>query len=410
MERYGIIGNGVAGVTAAQAIVRARPGAEVHIYAAEPYPYYRRPQLPDYIAGAIAEADIFYRPHEWYEQQGIHVHLSAPVVEVDPQAHRLHLADGSTVPYDRLLLATGGLAWIPPMEGAHCRGVFTLRTLDDARAIRQFAQSVRRAVVIGGGLLGLETARALRALGLEVTVLEFAPYLMPRQLDREGAAVLEMLIRNMGIQPVTGAVTEAILGDACVRAVRLKDGREFPADMVICSTGIRSEVTLARQAGLAVNRGIVVDEHLQTSAPDIYAAGDAAEAGGIVYGIVPAAIEQARVAAANMVAPGSATYSGTLPATTLKVVGAELTSLGQCTLESDDLVQLRRADPQNGRYRKLALRDGRIVGAILLNERENTSPIRQLMDRGSDVSAYADLLMAERVDWSIFGREGGVNP
>lgn len=400
MERYVIVGNGVAGVTAAQSIARAQPGADLHIYAAEPYPYYRRPQLPDYIAGIVAEADIFYRPPEWYEQQGIRVHLSTPVAELDPSAHRLRLADGAEVPYDRLLLATGGLPWIPPIEGTGRRGVFTLRTLDDARAIRQFAQSARRGVVVGGGLLGLETARALRALELEVTVLEFAPYLMPRQLDREGAAVLETLLRKMDIQTVTGAITEAILGDGAVRAVRLKDGREFPADLVVCSTGIRSDVALARQAGLTVARGVVVDQYLQTSAPDIYAAGDVAEAGGIVYGIVPAAIEQARAAAANMVAPGSAVYSGTLPATTLKVVGAELTSLGECVAEGDDLLQLRRADPQNGRYRKLALRDGRIVGAILLNEREHTSPIRQLMERGTDVSAYADLLMEENPDWN----------
>ncbi|MGB9776527.1 MAG: NAD(P)/FAD-dependent oxidoreductase [Anaerolineae bacterium] len=400
MNRYVIIGNGVAGVTAAQSIARAQPGADLHIYAAEPYPYYRRPQLPDYIAGIVAEADIFYRPPEWYEQQGIRVHLSAPVAELDPQAHRLRLADGTEVPYDRLLLATGGRAWIPPIEGAGRPGVFTLRTLDDARAIRQFAQSARRGVVIGGGLLGLETARALRALGLEVTVLEFAPYLMPRQLDREGAAVLETLLQQMNIRTVTGAATEAVLGDGAVRAVHLKDGREFPADLVVCSTGIRSEVTLARQAGLAVNRGVVVDEYLQTSVPDVYAAGDVAEAGGIVYGIVPAAIEQARAAAANLVAPGSAIYPGTLPATTLKVVGAELTSLGECVAEGDDLILLRRADPQNGRYRKLALRDGRIVGAILLNERAHTSPIRQLMERGTDVSAYADLLMEEQPDWN----------
>ncbi len=400
MERYVIIGNGVAGVTAAQAIVRARSGADIHIYAAEPYPYYRRPQLPDYIAGIVSEADIFYRPPEWYEQQGIRVHLSAPVAELDPPAHRLRRADGTTVPYDRLLLATGGLAWMPPIEGTDRRGVFTLRTLDDARAIRQFAQSARRGVVVGGGLLGLETARAMRALGLEVTVLEFAPSLMPRQLDREGAMVLETLLRKMDIQTVTGAATEAILGNGTVRGVWLKDGREFSADIVVCSTGIRSDVALARQAGLTVARGVVVDQHLQTSAPDIYAAGDVAEAGGIVYGIVPAAIEQARAAAANMVTPGSVTYSGTLPATTLKVVGAELTSLGECVAEGDDLLQLRRADPQNGRYRKLALRDGRIVGAILLNEREHTSPIRQLMERGTDVSAYADLLMEENPDWN----------
>lgn len=399
MTRYVVIGNGVAGVTAAQTIVQSQPGADVHIYAAEPYPYYRRPQLPDYIAGLVTEADITYRPPEWYAERGIQVHLNSPVVELDPAAHRLRLADGATVPYDRLLLATGGVAWRPPVPGTDLKGIFTLRTLDDARAIRDRARSARQAVVIGGGLLGLETARALRTLGLEVTVLEVAPYLMPRQLDKEGAAVLEVLLHGMGIRTETNVVTEAILGDDTVRAVRLKDGRELPADLVVFSAGIRSEVTLARQAGLAVNRGVVVDEHLKTSAPDVYAAGDVAEAGGIVYGIVPAAIEQARAAAANLVAPGSAVYRGTVPTTTLKVAGAELTSIGECVLEAEDLVQLRRADPQRGRYRKLALRGGRIVGAILLNERENTSPIRQLMDRGTDVSAYADLLMEENPDW-----------
>lgn len=399
MTRYVVIGNGVAGVTAAQAIVQSQPGADLHLYAAEPYPYYRRPQLPDYIAGLVTEADITYRPPQWYAERGIQVHLNCPVVELDPVAHRLRLADGTSVPYDRLLLATGGIAWKPPVEGAERRGVFALRTLDDARAIREWAHSAHQAVVVGGGLLGLETARALRALGLEVTVLEVAPYLMPRQLDREGAAVLEILIHRMGIRTETGVVAEAILGDSAVRAVRLKDGREFPADLVVFSAGVRPEVTLARQAGLAVSRGVVVDEHLQTSAPDVYAAGDVAEAHGVVYGIVPAAIEQARVAAANLVSPGSAVYRGTIPTTTLKVVGAELTSIGECVTEADDLVQLRRADPQQGRYRKLALRDGRIVGAILLNEREHTSAVRQLLERGTDVSAHTDLLLEENPDW-----------
>ncbi len=399
MTRYVVIGNGVAGVTAAQAIAQSQPDADLHVYAAEPYPYYRRPQLPDYIAGLVTEADITYRPPQWYAERGIQVHLNSPVVELDVAARRLRLADGAAVPYDRLLLATGGVAWKPPVPGNDLEGVFTLRTLDDARAIRDRARESRRAVVVGGGLLGLETARALRALGLEVTVLEVAPHLMPRQLDREGAAVLETLLRGMGIRTETGAVTEAILGDGPGRVVRLKDGREFPADLVVFSAGIRCEVTLARGAGLAVNRGVVVDEHLQTSAPDVYAAGDVAEANGVVYGIVPAAIDQARVAAANLVAPGSAVYRGTLPATTLKVVGAELTSIGECVVEADDLVQLRRADLQRGRYRKLALREGRIVGAILLNEREHTAPIRQLMDRGADVSAYVDLLMEENPEW-----------
>ncbi len=398
MTRYVIVGNGVAGVTAAQAIVKAQPGADVHLYSAEPYPYYRRPQLPAFIAGEVGEAEITHRPLDWYEQQSIHVHLARAVVELDPAARRLRLDDGSSAPYDRLLLTTGGWAWMPPVEGADRRGVFTLRTLDDARAIRDHARTVRQATVVGGGLLGLETARALRALGLTVTVLEFSTHLMPRQVDAQGATVLQSILEQQGIRVLTRTSAAAIVGNGAVSGLRTQDGRELPAGLVLCAAGWRSETTLARQAGLAVNKGIVVDEHLQTSAADVYAAGDAAEAHGLLYGIVPAAIEQARAAAANMVAPGSAVYSGTLPFTTLKVAGAELTSLGSCTIEDESLVQLRHADLPRQQYRKLVLQGGRIIGAILLNERERTNPIKQLIERGSDVSAYADRLLDEDFD------------
>jgi nitrite reductase (NADH) large subunit len=406
VARYVIVGNGIAGVTAAQAIARAEPGAAVCIYAAEPYHTYRRPQLPPYVAGEVAETDIAYRPPEWYEQRGIRVHLNDPVVELDPADHRVRLADGSIGPYDRLLLATGGRAWAPSVEGTDWRGFFTLRTLDDARAIRGGAGAARQAVVIGGGLLGLEAARALRALGLEVAVVELVDHLLPRQLDHEGAIVLRGIVERMGIRVFTGAVTEAILGDGVVAAVRLEGGRELPAGMIVCTVGMRPDVALARQADLEVERGVVVDERLQTSAEDIYAAGDVAEAGGVIYGIIPAAVEQARVAAANMVAPGSAVYPGTLPATTLKVVGAEVASLGESVVEDTGLLQLRRADPATGRYRKFALREGRIVGAILLNDRERLLPVRRLIEQGADVSACAERLLDDDFDLGGLARAG----
>jgi len=395
---YVIVGNGVAGVTAAQSIVRADPSAEVHIFGAEPYPYYRRPLLWEFIAGQIEQDELTFRPPEWYAQRGIHLHLGVPATTIDPAAYRLTLADGSQADYDRALLATGGRPFVPPCEGTDKEGVFTLRTLDDARAIKAYAQQVATAVVIGGGLLGLETARALHTAGLDVTVVEFFPYLLPRQLDQEGAQVLQSLLEAQGLRVITGGTTEAVLGDVCADCIRLKDLRIVAGDLVLFSTGIRSEVSLAQEAGLEVNRGIVVDGHLQTSAEDIFAAGDAAEFDGRVYGIIPPAIEQARVAAANMVAPGSTTYAGTLPTTTLKVAGAELTSLGECVVEGDEYTQLRHADPAGGHYRKVVLRDGRIVGAILLNDKERTKPITQLVERGMDVSAYADRLLDDDFD------------
>jgi nitrite reductase (NADH) large subunit len=305
---------------------------------------------------------------------------------------------------------------VPPFDGTDREGVFTLCTLDDALAIKAYMRDVRRAAVIGGGLLGLETARALRSAGLEVTVIEFAPYLLPCQLDAEGAQVLQALLEAQGLLFLTNAATEAILGDGHARGVRLKDGRVVDGELVLISTGIRSRLELAREAGLEVNRGVVVDEQLRSSAADVYAAGDAAEFKGRVYGIIPAAIEQAQVAAANMVADpspplspplggtkgggrgGSTTYSGTMPANTLKVVGIDLTCLGEATATGDEFAILSRADPASGVYRRLALRKGKIVGAILLGDTQSVRPVRQLIATGRDVSAYSERLLDESFD------------
>ncbi len=408
---YAIVGNGVAAVTAAQAITRADPAAEVHLFGAELYPYYRRPLLWEFIAGQIEQDALYFRPPDWYARNGIHLHLGIRATSLDPAAHRLTLegcgrrpAAARSVEYDRLLLATGGRPFVPPCEGTDKEGVFTLRTLDDALAIKAYAKEVSTAVVIGGGLLGLETARALHTAGLEVTVVEFFPHLLPRQLDAEGADVLQSLLEAQGLRVLTDATTEAILGDKCADCIRLQDGRVVTGDLVLFSTGIRSEVALAQAAGLEVNRGIVVDGQLQTRqvdkhpAEDVFAAGDAAEFERRVYGIIPAAIEQARVAAANMVTPGSTTYSGTLPATTLKVAGAELTSLGESVVETEEYVQLRHVDLAAGHYRKLVLREGHIVGAILLNDRERVRSITQLIEQGVDVSAHANHLLDDDFD------------
>lgn len=422
--KHVIAGSGVAGVTAAQVIARADPSAEVHIFGAETWPYYRRPQLWELIAGQVEEDALIFRPPDWYAGRGIHLHLGVRVASLDPVAHRFTLSDGSRVEYERLLLAMGARSFVPPCEGTDKEGVFTLRTMDDALAIRAYASPPlsppraggrKGAVVIGGGLLGLETARALRAAGLDVTVVEFAPYLLPRQLDAEGAEVLQSLLEAQGLHIITAGATEAVLGGERADGVRLKarpergrgDGRVVPGELVIFSTGIRSEMALAEEAGLKVNRGVVVDGQLQTSAEDVFAAGDVAEFEGRVYGIVPAAIEQSRVAAANMVAApstgsgqaGSDTYSGTLSSTTLKVAGAELASLGEGTAEGDAYTQLRRADVGAGLYRKFVLREGRIVGAILLNDKERVRPVAQLIERGVDVSAHADRLLDDNFDF-----------
>lgn len=398
---FTIIGNGVAGNTAALTLARVAPGAQIDVYTAEAHPYYPRPLLPAFLAGDLSLKRLYFQPAAWYAKRGITLHLGVQVAALIPQEHQLRLANGTTASYDRLLLAMGAHPFVPPVRGADKPGVFTLRTVDDAQAIQTYARGVRRAIVIGGGLLGLEAARALRVLGLDVTVIEFFPRLLPRQLDAEGAAVFQGLIESLGIEVMVDAVSEEILGTDGVTGLRLKDGREFGGDLVLIAAGVRSNVTLARQAGLEVNRGVVVDEHLRTSAADVYAAGDVAEFDGRVYGIVPAAIEQARAAAVNMAGDESVTYGGTLPSTRLKVVGIDLTSIGTIMPEEGreaEYQELRRADAARGLYRKLVLKEGRIVGAILLGDKARVKPVTQLINRGVDVSAHAERLLDDDFD------------
>ncbi|NLE75716.1 MAG: NAD(P)/FAD-dependent oxidoreductase, partial [Chloroflexi bacterium] len=397
--QYVIVGNGVAGVTTARTIDQTHPGAEIHLYAAEPYPYYARPRLWEYLAGETALEGLTFYPDSWYEQRGIRVHLGQRVVGLDPAAHQVTLASGVAVTYERLVLATGGNSFVPPIQGAQKAGVFTLRHADDARAMSAYAEGRRRAIAIGGGLLGLETARALRLRGLEVTVLEMAPYLLPRQLDAQGAGLLTKLITEMGMTVQVGVATEAILGDERAEGVALKGGETIPAEMVLISAGVRSDTALAREAGLTVNRGVVVDEFLRTSAPDIYAVGDAAEFAGQVYGIIPAAIEQGRVAGAHAAGGAPSPYTGTVPANTLKIVGIDLTAVGVINPEGGGYLELLRMDEDRRRYKKFVIQDGRLVGAILLGQREGVGQVTQLIAKKADVSAHAGRLLDDDFDW-----------
>lgn len=400
MEKYLIIGNGIAGVTAARSIVRATPNAEVHVLGSEPYPFYPRPRLWELIAGEITQDEIYFHPLKWYREQGIQIHTNTVVTAIDPEKHSLSLAGGGEFSFNKLLLATGARSFIPPIEGVHKPGVFALRTLNDALAIKEHAATCSGAVVIGGGLLGLETARALRSAGLDVTVIEFLPYLMPRQLDAEGGAVLQSLLEAQGMHILPNSHTEAILGEKGASGVRLKDGPTVKGELVLVSTGVRPRVKLAQEAGLAVNRGVVVDKYLQSSAEDVYAAGDVAEFEGRLYGIIPPSIEQARIAAANMVAPGSSTYQGSLPSTTLKITGIDLTSLGEATASGDEYTLLRAEDSPKGVYRRLTLRDGKIVGAIFLGTTLGVRAVKKLIAAKRDVFSHQQHLLDKDFDLS----------
>jgi nitrite reductase (NADH) large subunit len=400
MSTFVIIGGGVAGVTAARSLAdAASPTDEIQIFSVEPYAYYPRPHLWRFIAGEMEQEDLYFQPLSWYEEKGIQFHLDVRVTGVDTDEHRLRFGSGDVVTYDRLLVATGARPFVPPIEGTDKEGVFTLRTLEDALAIKEYAADVSHAVMIGGGLLGLETARALHDGGLVVHVIEIADYLLPRQIDREGAQVLRAILEAQGLELTTGAIVESILGDARAEGVLTKDGRDFEGELILFSAGIRCRARLAEEGGLEVNRGVVVDEQMRTSAEDVFAAGDVAEFEGKIYGNIPPSMEQANVAAANMIELGSEIYAGTLPTTTLEVAGARVTSLGEYNPDDAEEFRVERhAEPGRGLYRKFVLDEGHVVGAILINDPQRAAMARLLIDRRVDVSEYADRLVHDDFD------------
>jgi nitrite reductase (NADH) large subunit len=396
--RYVIVGGGVAGVTTAKEIRKLDPKGQIDLYSSEPYPYYFRPKLWEFIAGKITPEESYYRPESWYAGQGIDLHLDTVAEGLDSDNCVLTFRDGKKVPYDRLVIASGARSFVPPVEGANLEGVFALRTLDDAKVIAAFADREKSAVLIGGGLLGLETAKALTDRGLKVRVVEFMPRLLPRQLDKEGAEVLQVYLEQQGLEIYLDAKTESIAAGSDGLLVYLADGRQIETGMVVFSTGIRSNIEPWQSSGLKAGRGLQVDEHLMTSEDSIYAVGDAAEFNGIVYGIIPAATEQGKIAGANMVASGSKKYAGTIPSTRLKIVGMEFNAYGESTLEGEGVLVKRYIDQDGGRYERLAIRDGRILGAIVLGNTKKAFGIKRLIEVGVDVSESVDRLLDSEFD------------
>jgi nitrite reductase (NADH) large subunit len=401
--KYVIAGNGIAAITAARTIVAADQNADVEIYTDESHPFYLRPRLIQFLAGGLEVSDLYLYPPEWYASRGITVHVSTPVTGLDTASQRLVLENSEEVSYDRLLLAVGSSPFQPPIEGMEQAGVFTLRTIDDAQAITAHAQKClaahqKETVVIGGGLLGLECANSLAAPGLQVTVLQHGLWPLHKQIDEQGAAVLEEQLGRLGIRCLSDVAPEAILSNHGASAVRLGDGRTVSGHLILCATGVRPNIQLAEAAGLDVRQGVLVDGEMRTSADRVYAAGDAVEYDGETWCIIPAAVEQARVAAANMVQSGSATYHGTVPSTTLKVVGVDLTSIGLINPPDEGYDELRRSNPDAGVYQKLVLQDGHIVGAILLGAKARVPAVSRLIKEGTDVSLYADRLLDDDFD------------
>ena len=398
--KYVIAGNGIAGTSAAARLRALDPEGAIDILTDEPYPAYSRPLLPEFIAGAVEEGNIILHPLSWYEERGITLHLEEGVQEVRPAAREVRSTRGTTYPYDRLLLSVGARPFMPPVEGIEGKeGIFTLRSIGDARVIKGYAARCQRALLVGGGLLGLEAGNGLRRAGLEVSVVETFPRLLPRQVDTDGAAILQRLLEQMGFQFYLEEQCREVLGQGHVEGVRLSSGRTVEADMLLVSAGVRSDLRLAQEAGLDTEKGVIVDDRMETSIATIFAAGDVAQHRGVCYGIWPAAQRQGEVAGTTM-AGGTDVYEGTVPTNTLKVLGIDLVSAGDIDAEGVHECQVA-ADPVKGVYRKLVFDGNTLIGCILLGDVRGRWELMNAIETRRDIGPVKSDLRGDGFD---FGR------
>lgn len=396
---YVIAGGWAAGTAGAQHLRKLDPSSAITIVDVESVAYYPRPDLIEYLAGRKSRDQLFMHATSWYSENRITLISGRRVVHVHAAEHDVTLDDGTVLSYDRLLLANGASPFVPPLPGADQVGVFTLRTLDDADALLSRIVPGATVVVVGGGLLGLEAARTLAERGMRAVVIEFAGRLLPNQLDERSAEMLVEHLRSLGITALLDAETQQILsGDHGAAGVLLKDGRLAHGDFVLFSTGVRPNVSVAREAGIATGRGVQVDDSMQTSAPDVYAAGDVVEHRGRVYGIVPPCLEQARVAAQNMVSPGTAAYEGSIMSSSLKTCGIDVLSMGNVNPTQEQRVHVIQAQDQQT-YRKVVLEDGIIAGVILYGTTNGARQLQQAMRSHADLAAFQERLAD--IDWDF---------
>jgi len=394
-KRLVVVGGGMAAVAAVEEILALRSDLSITLFGDEPYPSYNRILLSEVLAGRQPREGIFLNPPEWYASNRIDLKLGRRVVAIDPTEKAVVDETGQRTSYDRLVLAMGGRPVLPSIQGAEKPGVFVFRTLEDCDAIVRQGRTRKDAVIVGGGLLGLEAARALTNYGLRVTVVHLAGWLMEQQLDPVGGAMLKREVERLGIAVVLGTTATEIAGPGeSIEEVRLKDGRTLPAQFIVLCTGYRPNIELAQAAGLSTSRGVVVDDRLQTSDPNIYAVGDVIEHRGKVYGLVAPIREQAKVVALALTEKGNPSYAGTACATVLKVAGIHLTSAG-CLGGDGVYEELVFLDTHAGIYKKLVFQQNRLVGMILLGDNREGQRFFNFIRSGEDLSALRDRLIAQ---------------
>lgn len=374
-------------------ILRHHHDFEITIFGDETHVNYNRIFLSSVLAGEKSADEIILNDLDWYRRNNIRLRLGVRVTDVNSQRKTVKCEDSSEEPFDTLLLATGSSPLIPPIQGTDKKGVFVFRSLDDVRMLRAAAKKDAKAVVIGGGLLGLEAARGLQIQGCDVTVVHLMETLMERQLDNVAGDYLKTEMECLGVQVLLNRSTSAILGNGRATGLAFRDGDAIPADFVVIAAGIRPNAELGRKAGLEVNRGIVVNDYMETSRPDIFAVGECVEHRGVCYGLVAPLLEQVKVLAATITGNKGPVYEGTPPAAKLKVMGVEVFSAGDAVGTKPGYDAIRYEDPALGIYKKVVLHDGKLAGAILVGDVSDSHRYMDWLRSGTDLSSQRHQLM-----------------
>ncbi len=390
--KIAVVGNGNAGAALVDSLLaKGSGGVEITLYGDEEVGTYDRIRLSEYMAGTVNLEDLGMRSDGWYRERNVDFRRGVHVEEVDTGEQRVKGTDEEWVPYDRLIFATGSSAAVPPIEGRDKEGVFVFRTVRDVEDMLEAAP--RRAVVIGGGLLGLEAAYGLLTHDAEITVLELGGHLMNQQLDSAAGRMLKREMEKMGIDARVGAATEGILGNGQVKGVKLESGEYLPADMVVICTGIRPNTRPAGHSGIRVNRGILVNERMETSAENVYAVGECTEFDGQLIGLVAPALEQVRVVVDTVLGERKQVYEGYGAATTLKVMGIDLISAGDAHGQDESCEAIVSSNPLEGVYRKVVVKDGKAVGAVLFGDVSVGPRLTEAVKRGMPAEEVADLVV-----------------
>ncbi|MFN0117773.1 MAG: nitrite reductase large subunit NirB [Elusimicrobiota bacterium] len=387
-----VIGNGMAGMACLDQILQKKPFLTITVIGEEPHYNYNRILLSSVLAGEKAFDDIFINTKEWYEQNQIELLLNTKVLDVNSKQKTITTSNNQIIPYDMLLLATGSNPFIPPIEDVKKEGVFVFRNISDTQRMIEMAKQSKKAVVIGGGLLGLEAARGLQSHGPEVTVVHNSDVLMNAQLDKVGSQFLKREIEKIGIQIFLGKVSEKFLGNGKVEGVQFKDGSRLEADMVVISCGIRPNIELGVKAGLEVNRGILVNDFMETSDPSIFAVGECVEHRGVTYGLVAPLYDQGRVLANTLTGDKGPVYEGSTPAAKLKVMGIELFSAGTMNPSGENIDAITYEDHIEGLYKKVLLKNNEIIGTILIGDSKDANRFLERMRKKEKIGRKHNLL------------------